>query len=117
LSDEAVPVVVVGGGGFLFPDELPGAAEVLRPHDFDVANAVGVSIAEISATVDQIVHLDRISREEAFAEAEAVARSRIIAAGGDGGRFKVVEWEDSALPYLTGNALRIRIKGTAALVF
>ena len=39
------PLVVVGGGGPLVPDRVPGISEVVRPPNHDVANAIGAAIA------------------------------------------------------------------------
>ncbi len=39
LSSAAVPVVLVGGGSILLPEEMEGASRIHRPNHFDVANA------------------------------------------------------------------------------
>ena len=44
LSPEPLPVIVVGGGSILVKDSI-GDLEVIKPHHFAVANAVGAAIA------------------------------------------------------------------------
>ena len=45
LARGDVPLIAVGGGSHLVADHVPGASEVLRPRDFDVANAIGAAHA------------------------------------------------------------------------
>ena len=40
-------LVVVGGAGFLVPEDLAGVAEVRRPEHHEVANAIGAAIAQV----------------------------------------------------------------------
>lgn len=77
-----VVLLAVGGGNFLVPDTLHGAARVIRPPHAAVANAVGAAIAQVGAVVDQIVSFDREPREAALARLRAEARDQAVAAGG-----------------------------------
>lgn len=43
-----IPVYLVGGGSILAPDELVGVSRVHRFPHYDVANAVGAAIAQVS---------------------------------------------------------------------
>ena len=45
---EAVPVIVVGGGAGLCGESLPGASDIIKPPNADVANAVGAAIPQVS---------------------------------------------------------------------
>ena len=45
----AQPLIAVGGGAFLVPDDLAGVAQVIRPEHAGVANAIGAAIAQVSA--------------------------------------------------------------------
>ena len=49
-----VPLLAVGGGAFLVPDDLPGVSELIRVEHGGVANAVGAAIAQISGETDQV---------------------------------------------------------------
>jgi N-methylhydantoinase A/oxoprolinase/acetone carboxylase beta subunit len=108
------PLVVVGGGAFLIPDDLPGVSEVVRPDHGDVANAVGAAIAMVSGTVETIIPADK-GRAEAIAAAEEAARHRAIQAGGAPSAVEVVEVSEVPLSYLNEPALRLRVKAAGPL--
>ena len=58
-SPEPLPVVAVGGGSILLPDELPGCGALHRPGNYAVANAIGAAIAQIGGEVDRIYTVSR----------------------------------------------------------
>ncbi|MDI3270602.1 MAG: hydantoinase/oxoprolinase family protein, partial [Bacillota bacterium] len=72
-SAEAMPVIVVGGGSIILPDNLEGAKEVLRPPHFEVANAIGAAIAQVSGTIDRIFSMENRARQEVLDEARQLA--------------------------------------------
>ena len=109
VSSAAIPVLAVGGGSILIPDQI-GDLPVLRPENFAVANAVGAAIGQISGEVDRIFSLGKISREEALNEARIEATAKAIAAGADKDSIELLDQEDVPLAYLPGNATRIRLK-------
>jgi len=111
-----VPVIAVGGGAFLVPDDLPGTSEVLRPPHHEVANAVGAAMAEVSGTVDRIVRLEGGDRHEALRAAVADARAQAVAAGADVDGLREIEVEEISLSYLPGQAVRIRVRSAGPLV-
>jgi len=104
----AVPLLAVGGGAFLVPDRLPGVSEVLRPANAAVANAVGAAIAQVSGESDQV--FQGLSRTEAMAEAERIARDRAVESGADRATLALVDMEDLPVAYLPGGALRVRAR-------
>ncbi len=103
-----VPLLAVGGGAFLVPDRLPGVSEVLRPAHAAVANAVGAAIAQVSGEADQV--FQGMTRAEAMAEAERIARNRAVEAGADAATLALVDIEDLPIAYLPGGALRVRAR-------
>ncbi|SCL36412.1 N-methylhydantoinase A/oxoprolinase/acetone carboxylase, beta subunit [Micromonospora rhizosphaerae] len=103
------PVIVVGGGSVLVPGELKGISDVIRPEHFEVANAVGAAIAQVSGEVDQIMKLDA-GREEILGTAQRLAFDRARANGADGDSLRVVEVEEIPLPYLEKAMTRVRVK-------
>jgi len=103
-----VPLIAVGGGSFLVPDQLAGVSEVIRVEHGDCANAVGAAIAQISGETDQVYR--EMSRDDAIAAAEAQAVARAVAAGADRATLQTVDVEDMPLAYLPGNALRVRVR-------
>jgi len=109
VSPEPIPVIAVGGGSILMPESL-GDLTVIRPENFAVANAVGAAIAQISGEVDRVFSLEKQTREECLAAAEAEATEHAVAAGADPATIQVIEREDVPLAYLPGNATRIHVK-------
>ena len=114
-SPDPVLAIVVGGGSILLDDDLPGAAEMVRPDNFAVANAIGAAIAQVGGEVDRIYSLDDTRREEALDSARSEAMNRAIVAGADPATVEVVEIEEVPLPYLPSNAVRIRMKAVGDL--
>lgn len=114
-SPEPVPVVVVGGGSILVPDDLDGASRVYKPDHYEVANAVGVAIAQVSGEVDRIYSLDDQSRDDALDDAKTEATANAVAAGADEDTVDLVDVEEVPLSYLPGNAVRIKVKAAGEL--
>ena len=114
-SPEPVPVVVVGGGSILVPTDLDGASEVYKPDHYEVANAVGVAIAQVSGEVDRIYSLDDQGRDTAMDDAKAEAKSRAVEAGADEDTVEVFDVQEVPLSYLPGNAVRIKVKAAGQL--
>ena len=114
-SAEPVPVVVVGGGGFLVPDNLAGASAVLRPEHGSVANAIGAAIAQVGGEVDRVFSVDPGSRDSVLDAARQEATDRAIAAGARPDSVSIVDIEEVPLAYLPGNATRIRVKAVGNL--
>jgi N-methylhydantoinase A/oxoprolinase/acetone carboxylase beta subunit len=102
------PLIAVGGGCFLVPEQLAGVSEVVQVPHRAVANAVGAAIAQVSGEVDQI--FQDLSRDEALAQARHLAEQRAVVAGAAAGTLSVVESEDLPLAYLPGNSLRVRVR-------
>ncbi len=114
-SPDPVPVVVVGGGSVLVPNELEGASAVIRPPYAEVANAIGAAIAQVSGEVDRVFSLEGRSRDSALAEAKAEAERLAVEAGADLATVSVVEVDEIPLAYLPSNAVRIRVKAVGDL--
>jgi N-methylhydantoinase A/oxoprolinase/acetone carboxylase beta subunit len=110
------PLVVVGGGAFLVPDEVPGASEVIRPERGDVANAVGAAIALASGRWDAIVP-DGAGRRAALDKACDMARQRAVQAGADPTRVEIVELIEIPLSYLPEPAIRVNVKAAGPLAW
>ena len=104
----ALPLIAVGGGGFLVPDRMDGISEVLRVPHQAVANAVGAAIAQVSGEIDQV--FSGMGRAAAIAEAERLAADKAVKAGADSGSLSTVEVEDLPLAYLPGDSLRVRVR-------
>lgn len=114
-SREPVRILAVGGGSFLIPDSLTGAAEIIRAPHAQVANAVGAAIAQVGGQVEQVVNYDSVPRPVTMERLRSEARSRVIAAGGDPDTVDVVEVDEVFLSYLPGRTAQVRIRAVADL--
>jgi N-methylhydantoinase A/oxoprolinase/acetone carboxylase beta subunit len=103
-------LVAVGGASAIVADDLPGASEVVRPADGDVAGAIGVAIAPVSGQADRICPNRPDKRRRALEEARSAARARAIHAGADPDGVEIVEVEEVPLTYLLDPAVRIRVR-------
>ncbi|MBV9088105.1 MAG: hypothetical protein JOY79_11515 [Acidobacteriaceae bacterium] len=115
LSAAPVPVVLVGGGSILLPDKIEGASKIHRPDHFDVANAIGVAMAPVSAQIDRVFSFSNYSRQQALDEAKKLALEKTVLAGADQQNIQVVDLEEIAMAYLPGEALRIKVKAAGPL--
>jgi N-methylhydantoinase A/oxoprolinase/acetone carboxylase beta subunit len=107
-SQAPLPLIAVGGGGFLMPERIPGFSGVVRVPHQEVANAVGAAIAQVSGEVDRV--FTGVGRPAAIAEASDIARVRAVANGANPETLEVVEVEDLPLAYLPGDSLRVRVR-------
>jgi N-methylhydantoinase A/oxoprolinase/acetone carboxylase beta subunit len=114
-SAEPLPVVAVGGGSVLLPDELAGVGDVHRPEHFAVANAIGAAIAQISGEVDRVYAIEPGRRDAVVDEAKQEAVDRAVAAGAAPSSVDIVDFDEVPIPYLPGNATRIRVKAVGDL--
>lgn len=114
-SPDPLPVVAVGGGSILMPDELVGCGAVHRPQHFAVANAIGAAIAQVGGEVDRVYAIAPGRREAVLDEARQEAIDRAVAAGADPSKVSIVDFDEVPLPYLPGNATRVRCKAVGDL--
>jgi N-methylhydantoinase A/oxoprolinase/acetone carboxylase beta subunit len=114
-SPEPLPVVAVGGGSILMPDELAGTGAVHRPEHYAVANAIGAAIAQVGGEVDRVYAIDPGRRDAVLDEAKQEAVDRAVAAGAHPATVRIVDFDEVPIPYLPGNATRIRCKAVGDL--
>lgn len=115
ISADPIPVVAVGGGSMLVPDELGCASRVLRPENYAVANAVGAAIAEVGGEVDRVFSVLPGQRDAMLDAARQEAVDRAAAAGARRESIRIVDIEEIPLAYLPGNAVRIHVKAVGEL--
>jgi N-methylhydantoinase A/oxoprolinase/acetone carboxylase beta subunit len=115
ISSQPLPVVGVGGGSILLPEILGDLGKVNRPENFAVANAIGAAIAQVSGEVDRVYAIPDGDRDRVVAEAKAEAVEKAIAAGARASEVEVVDFDEIPLPYVPGNATRIRAKAVGPL--
>ena len=114
-SAEPIPVVVVGGGSLMVPDELPIFGSVARPENYAVANAIGASIAQVGGEIDKVYSIAPGQREETVKAVREEAVEKAIAAGAKPASVTIVDFDEVPIPYLPGNATRIRAKAVGDL--
>lgn len=110
-----VPLIAVGGGSILLPEKLAGVSQVYKPDHFEVANAIGAAIAQVSGEVDRIFTLENRSREDALREAREGAFREALQAGAEPDSLELIEIEELPLAYLPGNAVRVKAKAAGRL--
>jgi N-methylhydantoinase A/oxoprolinase/acetone carboxylase beta subunit len=114
-SADPMPVVLVGGGSVIIDSDLAGASDVLRPLNYDVANAIGAAIAQCSGEIERVFSLTDYTRDEAMALARQMAHDEAVKAGADSETVEIVDVHEVPLAYLPGNATRIRVRAAGDL--
>lgn len=114
-SSEPIEVVAVGGGSILLSDRIPLFGTVNRPLNYAVANAIGASIAQVGGEIDKVYTIEPGRREEAIAAVRAEAVDKAIAAGANPESVEIIDFDEVPIPYLPGNATRIRVKAVGDL--
>ncbi len=115
VSKDPLPLILVGGGSIIINGTLQGVSAVHRPDNFDVANALGAAIAQVSGEVDKIYSLSDLTRDQALDDARDLAKDEAVRAGADPDTVTIVQQEDVPLAYLPGNATRVRVKAAGSL--
>ena len=88
---------------------------MIKPPHFAVANAIGAAIAQVGGETDRVFSLEKVSRDDALAEAREEATQKAIAAGADPDTIQIMDVEEVPLAYLPSSATRIRIKAVGDL--
>lgn len=114
-TSATMPLIAVGGGSILLPEEIPGVSEIVRPRHHDVANAIGAAIASVSGHVDQLFDTGQIGRDAALEEARRLAVDEAVRLGADSDRTEVIDLEEFNVLYLSTTKLRIRAKAAGPL--
>ena len=108
-------VILVGGGSIVLPEDLAGAAQVVKPDHFGCANAIGSAISKVSGTFEKLMNYDELPRDQALAQAKAEAVELAVAAGAVRDTVEIIEVEDVPLAYYPGNTNRVKIKAAGDL--
>ncbi|KAK1702768.1 hypothetical protein BDP67DRAFT_585121 [Colletotrichum lupini] len=115
-SPEDMPVVLVGGGAVIAPDELKGASRVIRPAWSGVANAIGAATARVSGVVDAIESTEMKTVSEVVEALSRRAVDRAVENGALRESVTIAEVESFPLQYIA-NKSRINIKGVGDFDF
>mmetsp|Transcript_3754 Transcript_3754/g.5242 ORF Transcript_3754/g.5242 Transcript_3754/m.5242 type:complete len:994 (+) Transcript_3754:143-3124(+) len=120
ISQEDVPVILVGGGSVLLPEQcdLVGANQVVRPPNFGVANAIGAAIAQVSASVNRVMNVSEEGQKNAEQRKNIIlqeAKEAAVRAGAIRSTVEVVEIDEVQLSYIPGGAARVNAKAIGDL--
>jgi N-methylhydantoinase A/oxoprolinase/acetone carboxylase beta subunit len=100
-TPEDLPVLLVGGGAIIAPDELIGASRVIKPEYSGVANAIGAAIARVSAVIDTVKSTESKSVADLVEEISKEAIQKTVESGAAEDTVKIVEVETLPLPVST----------------
>lgn len=115
-SPEDIPVLLVGGGAVIAPNELKGASRVIKPKWSGVANAIGAAMARVSVIVDTVKSTEKQTPKELLAEICEEAKQKTVEAGASAGSVAIVEVEDLPLQYVA-NKTRFMVRAAGDFDF
>jgi N-methylhydantoinase A/oxoprolinase/acetone carboxylase beta subunit len=115
-SPEDLPVLLVGGGAVIAPDELKGASRVIKPQWSGVANAIGAAMARVSAIIDTVKSTEKQTQKQLLAEICEEAKRKTIEAGALEESVEIVEVEDLPLQYVA-NRTRFMVRAAGDFDF
>ncbi|QPG73224.1 hypothetical protein FOA43_000531 [Brettanomyces nanus] len=98
-----IPVIFVGGGSFIAPDNLNGTSKVIKPLYSQVANAIGAALGKISSNISEFRTLKSADDEEkqnVVNELIKKASDDAVAKGALRTSLEVVNIVSDAVPYL-----------------
>lgn len=107
---EPIPLILVGGGAVLIDRDISGISEVIIPNNAGVANAIGASISQIGGEVDRVYSYEELGRDTAIKLATNQAKTAAIEAGAEADGIEVTELEELPIPYMPGEAVRVKVK-------
>ncbi len=115
-SNEAVPVIMVGGGSILQSRPLKGASEVHRPDHAGVANAVGAAIAQVSGRVDKLYDVAALGRDTALNQAKEDATNAAISAGADPGTVEIIDVIELPMTHMQTGSVQMIVRAVGDLL-
>jgi len=114
-SADPLPLIAVGGGAFLVPEDIPGITEVIKPPNSAVANAVGAALAQVGGEAELIYSRTGDDRSEAHERVKHQACEKAIAMGAVEGTVQIISIEETRLAYMADDSVRLRAKAVGDL--
>lgn len=103
-SPDDLPVLLVGGGAVIAPDQLSGASKVLKPRWSEVANAIGAAMAGVSAVVDTVKDTEGKTTAQLLEEIKHEAIAKAVEAGAAPESVRIVEVDTLPLQYIANKS-------------
>lgn len=114
-SADPLPLIAVGGGAFLVPDDIPGITEVIKPPNSAVANAVGAALAQVGGEAEIIYSKTGEDRREAHDRVKQEAREKAISMGAVEGTVQIISIEEVTLAYMADDSVRLKARAVGDL--
>ncbi|MBJ89304.1 MAG: hydantoinase subunit beta [Woeseia sp.] len=114
-SADPLPLIAVGGGAFMVPDDLPGITEVIKPANSGVANAVGAALAQVGGEAEILYSRTGGDRTGAHEEVKQQAREKAISMGADEQSVQIISMEETTLAYMADESVRVKAKAIGDL--
>ncbi|VEU22224.1 DEKNAAC103235 [Brettanomyces naardenensis] len=112
-SRDDIPVIFVGGGSFIAPDDLDGTCKVIKPPFSQVANAIGAALGKISSSVSEFRTLkdgeEEVEKQAIIEELIKKATEDAISKGASASSLEVVNVVSDAVPYVP-NVYQFEVK-------
>lgn len=102
-----IPIVFVGGGAALLPPRF-FYEEYQMPAYYNVANAYGAALAQISGTVDTVVSLQK--RQELLDELCSQAKKKAVEHGADEKSLRLVDQQIVPYSYVPNQMARVLVR-------
>ena len=114
-SSAPLPLMAVGGGAHLVPEQIAGVSDVLWPPHHSVANAFGAAIAEAAGSVDKVYSYDASSREACLESAREEAKDAAVRAGAEEAGVRITSVAEIPMTYVPGGGCRVMVKAVGPL--
>lgn len=105
-SANDLPVLLVGGGAVIAPEELAGASKVVKPEWSGVANAIGAATARVSGIIDTIESTESKTTSQVMEEISKRAIEKAVENGAKTETVQVVEMDHLPLQVCDPSVLR-----------
>ena len=92
-SADDIPVLLVGGGAVIAPNDLKGASKVVKPEWSGVANAIGAATARVSGIVDTIEKTESKTASQVMEEISNRAIEKAVDNGAKRETVQIVEMD------------------------
>jgi len=112
LSAESCPVVLVGGGSILVDENnaLMGASQIIKPSYYQVANAVGAALGQVSGSYNALVSITDETREKIIADAKQTAINKAVGNGALRETCVVSDVSELQMAYISSDHVRLKVR-------